>query len=64
MFTVLPFGNATVVGNMTGAQILDVLNQGRNVGKGVDPAGRHGKYKYYRTRMRNARAAAVGLGRL
>ena len=27
MFTVLPFGNATVVGKMTGAQILEVLNQ-------------------------------------
>ena len=26
MFTILPFGNATVVGNMTGAQILEVLN--------------------------------------
>ncbi len=28
MFTVLPFGNATVVGDMTGAQILEVLNYG------------------------------------
>ena len=24
MFTILPFGNATVVGKMTGAQILEV----------------------------------------
>ena len=46
MFTVLPFGNATVVGKMTGAQILEVLNYGPKVRNGViQPAGL--KYKYF-----------------
>ncbi len=46
MFTVLPFGNATVVGTMTGAQILEVLNKGPQVVNGViQPAGL--KYKYF-----------------
>jgi 2',3'-cyclic-nucleotide 2'-phosphodiesterase/3'-nucleotidase/5'-nucleotidase len=47
MFTVLPFGNATVVGQMTGAHILEVLNQGPLVSNGViQVAGL--KYKYYK----------------
>ena len=46
MFTILPFGNATVVGTMTGAQILQVLNQAPQVTNGViQPAGL--KYKYF-----------------
>jgi len=46
MFTILPFGNATVVGKMTGAQILYVLNQAPLVSNGViQPAGL--KYKYF-----------------
>ncbi len=45
MFTVLPFGNATVVGKMTGAQILEVLNYGPNVAGVIQVAGL--KYKYY-----------------
>ncbi len=46
MFMILPFGNATVVGQMTGAQILQVLNQAPMVSNGViQPAGL--KYKYY-----------------
>ncbi|MEW6059163.1 MAG: 5'-nucleotidase C-terminal domain-containing protein [Actinomycetota bacterium] len=46
MFTILPFGNATVVGEMTGAQILEVLNHGPQVTNGtIQPAGL--KYKYY-----------------
>jgi 2',3'-cyclic-nucleotide 2'-phosphodiesterase (5'-nucleotidase family) len=46
MFTILPFGNATVVGDMTGAQILQVLNQAPLVSNGdIQPAGL--KYKYY-----------------
>jgi 2',3'-cyclic-nucleotide 2'-phosphodiesterase (5'-nucleotidase family) len=46
MFTILPFGNATAVGTMTGAQILEVLNYGPKVSNGViQPAGL--KYKYY-----------------
>jgi 5'-nucleotidase/UDP-sugar diphosphatase len=48
MFTILPFGNATVVGDMTGAQILQVLNQSATLGKGaIQPAGiRHSFYRY------------------
>jgi len=46
MFTVLPFGNATVVGKMTGAQILMVLNQAPLTSNGViQPSGL--MYKYY-----------------
>jgi 2',3'-cyclic-nucleotide 2'-phosphodiesterase (5'-nucleotidase family) len=45
MFTILPFGNATAVGTMTGAQILDVVNYGPNVAGVIQPAGL--KYKYY-----------------
>jgi 2',3'-cyclic-nucleotide 2'-phosphodiesterase (5'-nucleotidase family) len=47
MFTILPFGNATVVGDMTGAQVLEVLNKGPQVSNGViQPAGL--KYKYFK----------------
>jgi 2',3'-cyclic-nucleotide 2'-phosphodiesterase (5'-nucleotidase family) len=47
MFTILPFGNATVVGKMTGAQILEVLNKGPQVSNGViQPAGL--KYSYFK----------------
>ena len=45
MFTVLPFGNATAVGTMTGAQILEVVNYGPNVAGVIQPAGL--QYKYY-----------------
>ena len=45
MFTVLPFGNATAVGTMTGAQILDVLNYAPNVAGVIQPAGL--KYGYF-----------------
>jgi 5'-nucleotidase / UDP-sugar diphosphatase len=46
MFTILPFGNATVVGSMTGAQILEVVNYGPNVAGVIQPAGL--KYKYFK----------------
>jgi len=46
MFTVLPFGNATVVGQMTGAQILEVINFGPNVAGVIQPAGL--KYSYFK----------------
>jgi 2',3'-cyclic-nucleotide 2'-phosphodiesterase (5'-nucleotidase family) len=47
MFTILPFGNATVAGDMTGAQILQVLNQSATLGKGaIQPSGIH--YTFYR----------------
>jgi 2',3'-cyclic-nucleotide 2'-phosphodiesterase (5'-nucleotidase family) len=47
MFTILPFGNATVVGDMTGAQILEVLNKAPQVSNGViQPSGI--KFSYYK----------------
>ncbi len=48
MYSVLPFGNATVVGSMTGAQILDLLNQSATLFKGaLQVAGvRYGFYRY------------------
>lgn len=46
MFTILPFGNATVVGEMTGAQIQDVLNQAATLGKGAIPTSGL-RYKFY-----------------
>ena len=46
MFTILPFGNATVVGTMTGAQILQVLNQAATLNKGaIQVSGL--RYKFY-----------------
>jgi 2',3'-cyclic-nucleotide 2'-phosphodiesterase (5'-nucleotidase family) len=45
MFTVLPFGNATAVGKMTGAQILEVINYAPNVAGMIQPAGL--KYNYF-----------------
>ena len=58
MFTILPFGNATVVGKMTGAQILEVLHQGARIATSasspagtIQPAGL--KYKYYAYRDSN-----------
>jgi 2',3'-cyclic-nucleotide 2'-phosphodiesterase (5'-nucleotidase family) len=51
MFTILPFGNATVVGDMTGAQILEVINYAPNVAGMIQPAGL--KYKYFSYRDSN-----------
>jgi 2',3'-cyclic-nucleotide 2'-phosphodiesterase (5'-nucleotidase family) len=40
MFTILPFGNSTVVGSMTGAQVLELLNQSATLFKGaIQPSG-------------------------
>ncbi len=47
LFSVLPFGNATVVGEMTGAQIMDLLNQSATLFKGsLQVSGI--KFKFYR----------------
>ena len=47
MFQILPFGNATVVGDMTGAQILELLNQAATLFKGaIQPSGL--RYSFYR----------------
>ena len=63
MFTILPFGNATVVGKMTGAQILEVLNYGPKVSNGViQPAGL--KVQVLRVQGQQSWPAAVCLGRV
>jgi 2',3'-cyclic-nucleotide 2'-phosphodiesterase (5'-nucleotidase family) len=48
MFQILPFGNQTIVGEMTGAQVLELLNQSATLFKGsIQPAGmRFGFYRY------------------
>ncbi len=47
MFQILPFGNATIVGDMTGAQIIDLLNQSATLFKGaIQPSGI--RYSFYR----------------
>jgi 2',3'-cyclic-nucleotide 2'-phosphodiesterase/3'-nucleotidase len=51
MYTILPFGNATAVGKMTGAQILEVINYAPNVAGMIQPAGL--KYKYFSYRDGN-----------
>ena len=48
MFTILPFGNATAVGKMTGAQILQVVQYGPNVAGVIQPAGLEYKYFSYK----------------
>ena len=45
-FSVLPFGNATAVGNMTGAQIMELLNQSASLSKGAIQASGI-RYKFY-----------------
>ncbi len=47
MFQILPFGNATAVGTMTGAQIYDLLAQSATLFKGaLQPSGI--RYKFFR----------------
>ncbi|MFZ2098466.1 MAG: 5'-nucleotidase C-terminal domain-containing protein [Anaerolineales bacterium] len=47
MFQILPFGNSTIVGDMTGAQILDLINQSATLFKGaIQPSGI--RYSFYR----------------
>jgi 2',3'-cyclic-nucleotide 2'-phosphodiesterase/3'-nucleotidase len=50
MFNILPFGNQTVVGQMTGAQIMELLNQSALLSKGaIQVAGI--RYKFYDYRV-------------
>lgn len=47
MFQILPFGNQTIVGDMTGAQIVELLNQSATLFKGaIQPAGM--RYSFFR----------------
>jgi 2',3'-cyclic-nucleotide 2'-phosphodiesterase (5'-nucleotidase family) len=63
LFSVLPFGNQTVVGDMTGAQILELLNQSASLSKGsIQPSGMRFKFYNYRvwTTATNFRTWAWG----
>ncbi len=63
VFNVLPFGNQTVVGDMTGVQILDLINQSATLFKGaLQPAGM--RYRFYRYSDALPGPQPVGLGRL
>lgn len=49
MFNILPFGNATAVGTMTGEQILELLQQSASLNKGaIQPAGLRFSFYNYR----------------
>ena len=50
LFSVLPFGNQTVVGDMTGAQIVELLNQSahRCIKGALQVAGIRYKFYHYR----------------
>ena len=62
MFNVLPFGNQTVVGDMTGVQILELLNQSAALIKGaIQLAGM--RYKFYQL-SKGDPLAPLRLGRL
>jgi 5'-nucleotidase/UDP-sugar diphosphatase len=61
MFNILPFGNATIVGEMTGAQILELLNQSATLFKGaIQPAGI--RYSFYRYSDANPGPQPYGWG--
>lgn len=50
LFNVLPFGNQTVVGDMTGSQIMELLNQAASLNKGaIQLAGM--RYSFYNYRV-------------
>jgi 5'-nucleotidase / UDP-sugar diphosphatase len=49
MFNILPFGNATAIGTMTGEQIMELLNQSASLSKGaIQPAGLRFSFYNYR----------------
>jgi 2',3'-cyclic-nucleotide 2'-phosphodiesterase (5'-nucleotidase family) len=60
MFNILPFGNQTIVGKMTGARIMELLNQAASLSKGaIQPAGL--RYKFYNYRVDTDPTSAVNL---
>ena len=62
MYSILPFGNATLVGDMTGAQIQDLLNQAATLFKGaIQVSGiRYSFYSYTDTLPNTAQPWAWG----
>jgi 2',3'-cyclic-nucleotide 2'-phosphodiesterase (5'-nucleotidase family) len=50
LYSILPFGNQTIVGTMTGEQILELLNQAASLTKGaIQVAGMRYSFYNYRT---------------
>lgn len=61
MFNVLPFGNQTIVGDMTGAQVIELLHQSATLFKGaLQPAGI--RYKFFRYSDANPGPQPYGWG--
>ncbi len=61
MFQILPFGNATIVGSMTGAQILELLHQSATLFKGaIQPSGI--RYSFFRYSDANPGPQPYGWG--
>ncbi|MBI5944260.1 MAG: 5'-nucleotidase C-terminal domain-containing protein [Chloroflexi bacterium] len=61
MFQILPFGNQTIVGNMTGAQILELLHQSATLFKGaIQPSGI--RYSFFRYSDANPGPQPYGWG--
>ncbi len=61
VFNVLPFGNQTVVGEMTGAQLMELLNQSASLFKGaIQPAGITFSYYVYTDTLALAQPWAWG----
>jgi len=61
MFQILPFGNATIVGDMTGAQILELLHQSATLFKGaIQPSGI--RYSFFRYSDANPGPQPYGWG--
>ncbi len=62
MYSILPFGNATLVGDMTGAQVQDLLNQAATLFKGaIQVSGiRYSFYAYTDTLPNTAQPWAWG----
>ena len=61
MFQILPFGNATIVGDMTGAQIMELLHQSATLFKGaIQPSGI--RYSFFRYSDANPGPQPYGWG--
>jgi 2',3'-cyclic-nucleotide 2'-phosphodiesterase (5'-nucleotidase family) len=61
MFQILPFGNATIVGSMTGSQILELLHQSATLFRGaIQPSGI--RYSFFRYSDANPGPQPYGWG--
>ncbi|CAG0993076.1 partial 2',3'-cyclic-nucleotide 2'-phosphodiesterase / 3'-nucleotidase / 5'-nucleotidase, partial [Anaerolineales bacterium] len=61
MFQILPFGNVTIVGDMTGAKILELLHQSATLFKGaIQPSGI--RYSFFRYSDANPGPQPYGWG--